>query len=456
MRNSALIRKSLLLIAVINCLVGVKIFYDSLGQSVLYKKDFIQGYLMAKAILHGDNPYAPLPDLAEKWIAPNLDIALTHPTPHPIPVGVLCIPLASLGYKPAFLLWALVEMQLLLLSLALMNRAIGVTMKPAVYLAVTAFLVGWAPVTDELINGQLNLILLPLLLAAWIALRNQKFAIGGAFLGATIGLKLTGWPIVLFLLYRRKWKAVITSGITVSILHLIQICALGANVVLEYYGRVGPLIASIYRGHEANYSSWTWGKRVFGRFGRYFIADPLIYSAPIESLLTYTIPIAILLIGLSLAARATQFDTSFGVLIIVGVLISPVAWPHYLILALIPAVILYQRFKGAKLSFKFYFSLFVLFYLTTLTMDTYIKLASRLSPERYSEGLPLLPWWASILTLADAAPLFGMLYLLLKTDSVGQLQYSLQGALDMREKKSLKPSLGDLAGARDGGAGKIV
>jgi hypothetical protein len=50
-----------------------------------------------------------------------------------------------------------------------------------------------------------------------------------------------------------------------------------------------------------------------------------------------------LICGLAFASHARNFDTSFGIVICFMILISPVAWNHYLITTLIPFVIVVQN-----------------------------------------------------------------------------------------------------------------
>ena len=61
-------KRLLLLLAALNGLVGIKRIIESFLAPDIYRKDFVSGYLMAKAMLNGVNPYLPLPELADRWI----------------------------------------------------------------------------------------------------------------------------------------------------------------------------------------------------------------------------------------------------------------------------------------------------------------------------------------------------------------------------------------------------
>jgi hypothetical protein len=65
----------------------------------VYSKDFLQEYLMARALLLGVNPYLPLSELAARFLGPLPVIVFPHPLAAPPPAAMLSIPLGLLGYK---------------------------------------------------------------------------------------------------------------------------------------------------------------------------------------------------------------------------------------------------------------------------------------------------------------------------------------------------------------------
>lgn len=65
-------------VAVYGCIVVAASFQTD----AVYDKDFIQPYLMARAILTGANPYTPLPDLTQTYLGIPQQHLLPHPTPH--------------------------------------------------------------------------------------------------------------------------------------------------------------------------------------------------------------------------------------------------------------------------------------------------------------------------------------------------------------------------------------
>ncbi len=67
-------------------------------------------------------------------------------------------------------------------------------------------------------------------------------------------------------------------------------------------------------------------------------APPLIQSAPAASAASAVLPALILLVSLITLRRQRSLARSLGLLICVSILVSPISWSHYLVLAAIPAV----------------------------------------------------------------------------------------------------------------------
>jgi len=92
-----------------------------------------------------------------------------------------------------------------------------------------------------------------------------------------------------------------------------------------------------------NFSAWSIGWRLFEGYGSSIPGSgvtPAVITAPaLARHLFYGLPVTLLTAGLLLSTRARSFDASFGILVCVSILISPVAWSFYLLLALIPITI---------------------------------------------------------------------------------------------------------------------
>lgn len=410
---SAGFKRLLLLAAGLNSLIGLKRISESWQAPELFKRDFVQEYLMAKAIWHGVNPYLPLPELASRWLPAAVgQNALQHPTPHTPLVGLLSLPLGWVSYEMASGLWLLLELGCLAAATILLLRWWGAPVTTLRVAGLLALAVGWIPVIEELWQGQLGACLLLLLVSAWLALRKGQDVRGGALLGGLIALKMTAWPIVVFLLLRRRWQSVLAAAAVVLMAHLVASAVLGGGCVQEYYQHVGPQIASLYRTYDCSYSAWTVGVRLFAGFGYHFSAPPLWDSPTLAAVFTYAVPLAVLFLGMALALRAKHFDTSFGLLVGIGILTGPVAWSHYWLLALIPLSVIAQKLWQQGLPRKQVYLAFAIWLPSTISTgrltDFTLWFADGVTPE----GVPIVPSWAGWLTLLPGVALVALLLLL--------------------------------------------
>jgi hypothetical protein len=196
------------------------------------------------------------------------------------------------------------------------------------------------------------ILLLVLLTCSWLALRSNKQVAGGALLGVVMALKLIAWPILLFLALRRKWRSV-ASGIAVALsANLIALLFIDFRTVLRYYSTIGKSVFMIYNAAQYNISTWAIGWKIFNGIGTWveysFTAPPLIHSPQLAQCVSLALPLLVLVVGIILANKSDNFDTSFAILVCVSVLVTPVAWDHYLVWMAIPIVASAKRLAEQK------------------------------------------------------------------------------------------------------------
>lgn len=429
MRHSASLKFSpsfkrlLLFIVGLYFMVGVWQVTASFSPDKLYTKDIIQEYLMAKAILNGVNPYLPLTELSKIWMSYANYNWMDHPTPHPPALALLCLPLGYFSYEVAVLIWLGLELIGVLVTIWLFLRWWGSRIKATNVSVLFMLAIGWLPVIHELWFGQLNIGLLLLLIGVWFALRTKRDFLGGMLLGTVIALKLIAWPVLIFLTLRRRWRSVAAACLVASVANLLAIAILGGEIIKTYYFKVGPLVASIYRTYDYNYSVWTLGSRFFRGSGAHYRIPPLWHSEALASLCDLIAPIIVLLFVLALAWKAVNFDTSFGLLIGVSILVSPTAWTYNLVLAAIPIAIILRRLKVLEYPKKICYLLMFMLLMPTLGGGLYnalVLIFARLTPN----NIPTLPFFTGIITLTPAAALSGILWVLWSLDAVNLPQHN--------------------------------
>jgi len=328
----------------------IRIWLLSLSFPYIFRKDFIQDFLVSKAVLSGVDPYLPGNKLADLFLGPLPSRVFQHPSPHPPPVALFCLPLGLLSYQHAAILWFLFELVCLFSSVVLLLRYLEVQKRVTVASLSALLILTWLPIEAELVMGQWTAFLLLLLVGTWRALLSRKDFQGGILLGSAIAVKLIPWPILIFLMVRKNWRTAFTAITTISIANVAAAMLMGIDRTAQYYLKVGTSVLQTYHASIGNFSLWTIGWRMLDGTT---LKDwggpnvPPLFAAPaLAPFISIAIPFALLIFGIILAFKARTIDTSFGILICVIILVSPVAWSYYPILALIPLILVLRNLSS--------------------------------------------------------------------------------------------------------------
>lgn len=429
------VSKILLLMFAFCCsLAGITLVAQSL--STPEQKDLMQDYLLAQAMAHDTDPYLSLSELGKLYLPEYPVTTLFYPTPHPFAVGWFCLPLVLLRFEHAAVVWLLFQLVCLAISIMLLFRIVGLALERWRIAAIYFFVLGWWPLILELWWGQLNLCLLVLFLGAWHALRQGRDELGGTLMGCLLLLKLTGWPIVLWLVLQRRWRGVWAAGLFWAGGHLLAIGLHGWGMVRDYYFKFGPQVGAIYGVWELNFSVWTIGQRLFAKSGHYFVSPPLWDSPPLVKALTVLVPTAVLVLALRAALRVRSFDTAFALLMAIGVVLNPIAWQHYLLLVAPALVLLLHHLSALRWPRQMTCGVISLVVALSLPQTLYVDLAKLFAVGTNTAGLLIVPTAPALLSLITLVALCFLLWLLLRSEPRKDQQATAgSGTIDLPEIK---------------------
>lgn len=410
---------SLSLLGLLNLLLAMRTFTPEL----IVRKDVIQEYLMAQAVLAGLDPYAPLHRLADLLMGPLPEAIFHHPSPHPPPVILLSLLLAPFSFRDAALLWLVLELLCLGLALKGLQRSLQPSLPGWMVLSAVPALVAWQAVEHELLLGQLMTLQLAALVWSWQFVRSNCTLAGGVLLGAALATKLIAWPLVLLLALRRQWRAAGAACATFAAANLAAALLIGWQSVVGYYLQTGPQVAALYRAFIANFSLWSLSWRFFDGTGSPAYsaqtAPPLWGQPQLAASLAPLVPVAAVLIGLWAVRRMVAFDHCFGMLIAISILVAPIAWNHYLLLCLLPLAILAQRLWQLGLPARETAATLLVAGLFALPHTWLSELIGLFSAEQGAAVYTgVVPFAASLLSLAPALGLVGLSLLLFRADQI--------------------------------------
>ncbi len=401
----------------LNGLNGLRSSVQSLSYTEVYRKDFASGYLLAKALIHGVDPYLPLSELAVRFNLNSPTPIFPHPTPHTIAQGVLMVPFSLLPYEKAAVAWWCFELFCLAAALLLLFRGVEQPAAWGMFGLCFVGLLGWWPITTDLLFGQMNLVLLLCLTGAWLCLRADQDKRGGALLGAAIALKMMGWPIVIFLFWQRRWRAFFSASGVFLGAQLVALYLVGRSGLTDYYLHKAPAVTKIYDHFYSNYSVWSLCLRWFEgtRQSIYpsLIAPPLLDFGSHARWLAAAGVLLVLLAGWYQARQARSFDTAFSLLLCASLLVNPIAWDHYMLLTLIPLTITLRQSweKKTQINWTILSALLI-----ALPSPVYRSVAVLFQTAVLPGGHVTIPWAASLFTSLPTLLLLGWLWWLRRSE----------------------------------------
>jgi arabinofuranan 3-O-arabinosyltransferase len=191
------------------------------------------------------------------------------------------------------------------------------------------------PVTGNIVEGQVNLILLALS-GAWLWAWVAGGWWGGAALGAAVALKLIQAPVGLLLLWGRRWSMLAAAIVAGLALWLVA----APQYLLEYLLKVLPAISAgtgLFENHSPG-----------GTITRLLQPDTFFGaergSPPAARIITIVIAIAVLAITLvvlrSPASTWTSRGLEAGAMVAATPLVASYSWGTHLVLLLLPMLVL--------------------------------------------------------------------------------------------------------------------
>lgn len=374
--------------------ISMGIIYDAsriiyyLNPQNIYHKDFLQDYLMSKAVINGVNPYLSSVELAKRLLGINTTINL-HPSPHTPFIPFVVLPLSIINYKLSIVLWLILEISVLIFSVFYLFKKSKISYSFYQLLLIFSLFFLWYPVQDEFILGQFTLIQLLMLLFARRLLLNKNYYTAGILIGLAVLIKPFLWPMVLLFLIWKNWRALFASIATLLTGFTISFIAIGTNKIIPYFFKILPSINYLYKDLFTNISLFSLGTKFFLASFYNFRWDangylkstilPLYYLPDLGTIINFILPILVLLIAFLYLKNTKNHDMGFGLMICVSILISPVSWYTYLSLLIIPAFQLLEWLflhKFPKFETRFLVLLALLFFWVDplLLLSTYLSI----------------------------------------------------------------------------------
>ena len=262
----------------------------------------------AQAILDGLSPY-PAPVVTE--------VEVGNPALYPPLLMLVVAPLTVLPWPIGLALWT-----------AVLGTAVAATLYILDVRDVRCYLVALAslPTVSGLVFGNGTLLLVPLVALAWRW--REHWLRSGVVVGVAIAAKLFLWPLLFWLLATRRYRA-FGAAVVATGAGLIVPWALIGFAGFSAYPDLLRVAEEVYAVHS--YSVAT----MLGALG----TDTQLASRSALALGVVLTAVAFY------AGRRAADSTSLSLAVLAAVLGSPIVWPYYFALLLVPVAIARPRFS---------------------------------------------------------------------------------------------------------------
>jgi hypothetical protein len=344
--------------------------FDSITLENVFRKDFFQDYLFARAILAGLNPYLPLPILKEAFFLEVDTLIFPHPTPHPPMISLFIVPFGLLEYQVAATIWLALSVVLFTYAILEMSRRFLLITNTTLLWFFVLLALGTRVIQIDLIVGQFNAIILLSCTMFLISLVNKNYIISGIWLGVSLSVKLFGVPILLYLCLKRKWLVVISALMVFITANLASGLIVGWDNIIKYYPEISTRAADYYNDSANNFSIWTIGQRLFGELqigGE--VAESFI--EPVSLIVIILSYIAVLY----LSFKANEEVVSIAILVIGTALLQPITWAHGFSVAWLSVFIAFKlllKLKLPEVLSSIGFVIFCFFYIGDLIAISFV------------------------------------------------------------------------------------
>lgn len=322
--------------------------------------DFPVYYTSGWVLRHGANPYTT--DLRVLSVAAGIPMVLSHATDPPTFL-MLVAPLTRYSVHTCYWIWQGINLAAFVVGiwLLLSPRFSGLPKWTAVALA--GFALMFPPAGNCLVIAQNKVMVLCLLAAMWRFLERDRAMGAGMCLALASMLRVFPALVFFYLLIQRRWKAAIWTCVFGIVIAAITLYGVGLDVMLSFRQGISTLTIPGFIDQASNIS-------LNGILSR------ILWSADFSDFSRHLVTAAADLVVFAIVARASfrndQDGRIFALWPIAAVLISPTAWFHYMVLALIPIAFVFSSWNNHKLADSTPIKWEVIGYLATAVVGVFL------------------------------------------------------------------------------------
>lgn len=346
------------MVAILAVLLQGPAFVDSLKPGPSEGRDFFQEWSSARSWREGQPVYMELQDAAERYLGrPRVagERLMFARNAHPPAAVLLALPFAWLTYPNGMLAWNLLSLAALAFAVAGIVRHEHVVLQPWMALPAIVAALLCSPLRQQVLQGQLNLVLLAILTAAWMADRRGRPILAGSLVGMAAAVKLFPGFVIVYFLVTRRFVSAVAAVTSAGLTMMLALVVLGPQAFRDYLREVMPMV-STFTNIWANASlAGFWTKWFDGGVTNTVIPPGPAHIPPVVFLPAIAWAGLVISMIATLAVWAHKVrrlppDRGFGITLVAMLLLSPITWDHYFLLLLLPIVQAWQAFPDHSLQ----------------------------------------------------------------------------------------------------------
>lgn len=268
-----------------------------------------------KTALKGENPY-------QKWFFDRFN--------YPPITMAFFYPLTLISTNQAEFLFTGLSIISFLMGMWLIKKILDINVPRIVWLLILVLSIKTFPVKLTLSLGQINLIIMFLVILSFYLASRGKKSWAGICLGVASVVKLTPLPLALYFLWRKNMVTVREWGITMILLNLTGLIIWGWGLTKYYYFNLMPSLFSEVTEKTINttymnqsITAWLAKLGIFGSV-----------NSSIRQLMSL-IGLIVLIIGFKKIKKARSEFTIFWLTAVIAILFYPVfVWQHHYVFLL--------------------------------------------------------------------------------------------------------------------------
>ena len=286
------------------------------------------------------------------------------------------IPLTLIPENTSELIFTAISISSLLLSIKIIFELLKIKIPFPLFLLVFALALKTYPSKLTLVLGQINLIILALIMGSYYFRAKPFEALSGIFLSLATIFKLTPAPLIIYFLFRKKWKTVLWFTVTVAFLTLLGISVFGWDLTYYYYFKTIPQLMN--ENTAATLNGTYMNQSITALLGKFGIFGGLNSVIRLGISLGLAIKIINIIKVIKTKEKIQEFILFWNLVVIIMLFLPVFVWQHHYTILIPVWIVLAAKFIKTKKMKDLAMSGLTYFLLIFYIKDPYLP--SQLNP----------------------------------------------------------------------------